>query len=131
MFVSRVARTNSVKTLAVDSEIMTETLERALAPLMGVGRFCNFCMFEDPYGQPRPYISYLYALAKWSFLMSFYYYPRFIYNRQIEEKTNINSIIPFGNILLIFISIYRFKVKMYSHYIIIFDPLILVFCLMI
>ena len=34
VFVSHAARTNSVKILADDSETMTETVERALAPLL-------------------------------------------------------------------------------------------------
>ncbi|KYN17136.1 hypothetical protein ALC57_10591 [Trachymyrmex cornetzi] len=53
MFVSPATQTNSVKILADDSKTTTETLERALAPLMTIGRFCNLGMFEYPVGQPR------------------------------------------------------------------------------
>ncbi|KYN27995.1 hypothetical protein ALC57_02594 [Trachymyrmex cornetzi] len=50
------ARTNSVKMLADHSEIMTETLERAMAPLMTIGEFFNLGMLEYPVGQLRTYI---------------------------------------------------------------------------
>ena len=107
---SRAARINSVKILA-DSEIMTETLERALAPLMTIGKFCNLGVFEYPVGQPRTCISYQYALAKWSLFIYFYHYPKYINEFQIDKTFNINSIVPLVTITLILISIYRFKVK--------------------
>ncbi|KYN13246.1 hypothetical protein ALC57_14583 [Trachymyrmex cornetzi] len=92
--------------MLVDSETMT--LERALAPLMTIGGFCNLTMFEYPLGQPRTYISYLYGLIKWSLLMYFYYYPRYINNLQ-NKTIVISDIISLLNIILILISICRFK----------------------
>jgi len=60
---SCVSRThNSIKILTDDSETMTETLEKALASLLTIGSFFNLGVFEYPRGQPRPYLSYLYAL---------------------------------------------------------------------
>ena len=74
MFVSRAARTNSDKILADDSETMTETLERALAPLLTFGSFFGLGMFEYPHGQPRAYLSCLYGLTKWGSFTYIYYY---------------------------------------------------------
>ncbi|KYN09075.1 hypothetical protein ALC57_19044 [Trachymyrmex cornetzi] len=88
---------------------MTETLERALAPLMTIGAFCNLGMFEYPVGQLRTYISCLYALAKWSFLMYFFYYKTFIKNYQIYKIIYFKDILPFATITLILISFCRFK----------------------
>ncbi|KYN11277.1 hypothetical protein ALC57_16567 [Trachymyrmex cornetzi] len=88
---------------------MTETLERALAPLMIIGGFCNLGMLEYPVGQLRIYISCLYALAKWSFLMYYFYYPQFIEDIQIYKTIYIDDIVPIATITLILISICRFK----------------------
>jgi len=88
---------------------MVETLERALAPLMTIGGFCNLGIFEYPVGQPRMYISCQYALAKWSLLIYFYYYPKFI--NDINKAFNISNIVPLITITLILTSIYHFKVK--------------------
>ncbi|KYN12709.1 hypothetical protein ALC57_15125 [Trachymyrmex cornetzi] len=88
---------------------MTETLERALAPLMVIGGFCNLGMFEYPVGQLRTYISCLYALAKWSLLIYFFYYPMYIENFQEDKILYFNNIIPFATTTLILISICRFK----------------------
>ncbi|KYN15857.1 hypothetical protein ALC57_11938, partial [Trachymyrmex cornetzi] len=86
----------------------TMTLERALAPLMTIGAFCNLAMFEYPVGQPRTYISCLYGLAKWSFLTYFFYYGS--YMNSYERKTiYILDIISLLIIILIPISICRFK----------------------
>jgi len=103
-------RTNSVKILVDDSEIMTETLERALAPLLVIGSFCNVCMFEYPRGQPRAFLSYLYALAKWGSLTYFFFYPLYI------EKLQHNIISMFFFfllfiIILILICFSRFKIQ--------------------
>jgi len=51
VFVSHAARINSVKLLDNDLKTMIETLERALAPLLIIGSFCNLGMFEYPRGQ--------------------------------------------------------------------------------
>ncbi|KYN22619.1 hypothetical protein ALC57_04984 [Trachymyrmex cornetzi] len=88
---------------------MTETLERALAPLMTIGGFCNLGMFEYPLGQPRTYISCLYGLAKWGLLIYFWYYPHCINSFQKDKIIHIINIIPFLTIMLILISICRFK----------------------
>ncbi|XP_018349906.1 PREDICTED: uncharacterized protein LOC108753060 [Trachymyrmex septentrionalis] len=101
---------------------MTETLERALAPLMTIGKFCNLGVFEYPVGQPRTCISYQYALAKWSLFIYFYHYPKYINEFQIDKTFNINSIVPLVTITLILISIYRFKeLKMCLHELAIVD----------
>ena len=47
MFVSCVARINSIKILTDDSETMTKTLEKALA-LLTIGSFFNLSTFEYP-----------------------------------------------------------------------------------
>ena len=109
---------------------MTETLERALAPLLIIGSFCNLCMIEYPRGQPRAYLSYLYALAKWGSLTYFCYYP--IYVGYLEGNTlYIGDFIPLGTITLILISISRFKVQIFKctpgSNIIILDLLVLLF----
>ncbi|KYQ49673.1 hypothetical protein ALC60_11268 [Trachymyrmex zeteki] len=90
---------------------MTATLERALAPLMVIGSFCNLGMFEYPLGRPMPYFSYLYALAKWSFLMYYVYYPVFIYYVQKHGIFYFPVSYPWITITLIVIGLYRFKVK--------------------
>ena len=106
MLVNCAARTNSVKILADDSKTMTETLERALAPLLTFGSFFSLGMFEYPRGQPRPYLSFLYVLIICSFPMYFFYLK--------YSKTKFISLcwfIPFFHIILILISFCRFKVK--------------------
>ncbi|KYN21164.1 hypothetical protein ALC57_06468 [Trachymyrmex cornetzi] len=88
---------------------MTETLERTLAPLMTIDGFCNLGVFEYPVGQLRSYISCLYALAKWSLLIYFYYYPENIRFFQTTKMIFIDDIVQFVTIPLILISICRFK----------------------
>ncbi|KYN09455.1 hypothetical protein ALC57_18428 [Trachymyrmex cornetzi] len=88
---------------------MTETLERTLAPLMTIGGFCNLGIFEYPVGQLRSYISCLYALAKWSLLVYFVYYPIYVQNLLIYRKIYIDNFVPIATIILILISICRFK----------------------
>ncbi|KYN10949.1 hypothetical protein ALC57_16875, partial [Trachymyrmex cornetzi] len=100
-------KTNSVKILA-DSETMT--LERALAPLMTIGAFCNLAMFEYPPGQPRTYISCLYGLAKWSLFTYLFYYPCYIITFKMKT-IYILDIVSLVSIILILISFCRFKVK--------------------
>ncbi|KYN09083.1 hypothetical protein ALC57_18807, partial [Trachymyrmex cornetzi] len=89
----------------------TMTLERALSPLMTIGGFCNLAMFEYPLGQPRTYISCLYGLAKWSLLMYFWYYPCFIDSLRIHKTIYIVDIYSLITIILILISISRFKME--------------------
>ncbi|KYN22660.1 hypothetical protein ALC57_04937 [Trachymyrmex cornetzi] len=88
---------------------MIETLERALAPLMVIGRFCNLGVFEYPVGQLRTYISCLYALVKWSLLIYFFYYPLYINNVLKYGTINSDNIVSLATIILIPISICRFK----------------------
>jgi len=110
---------------------MTETLERALAPLLIVGSFCNLCMIEYPRGQPRAYLSYLYALAKWCSLTYFWYYPIYVWNLQENSKLSTYNFVPLGTITLILISLCRFKVQIFKcipgSNIIILDLLVLLF----
>ncbi|KYQ47741.1 hypothetical protein ALC60_13228 [Trachymyrmex zeteki] len=87
---------------------MTETLERALAPLMTIGSFCDFGMFEHPLGQPRPYLSCLYVLAKWSFLTYSVYYPSYIYDLK-NNVIYLRTYKPLITITLVLISFCRFK----------------------
>ncbi|KYN26848.1 hypothetical protein ALC57_03774 [Trachymyrmex cornetzi] len=92
--------------MLADSETMT--LERALAPLMTIGAFCNLAMFEYPLGQSRTYITCLYGLAKWSFLTYIFYYPQYIISFRIKT-IYISDVISFITIILIPINICRFK----------------------
>ncbi|KYN30155.1 hypothetical protein ALC57_00386 [Trachymyrmex cornetzi] len=92
--------------MLADSE--TLTLERALAPLMTIGAFCNLTMFEYPLGQSRTYITYLYGLAKWSLLTYFFYYPQCILSLQIK-RIYILLIILLITIILILTNICRSK----------------------
>ncbi|KYQ53343.1 hypothetical protein ALC60_07535 [Trachymyrmex zeteki] len=87
---------------------MTKTLERALAPLMIIGSFCDLSIFEYPRGQPRAYLSCLYALIKWSFLTYYVYYPVYIYQFQIG-RIYYENFVPLLSITLILISFCRFK----------------------
>ena len=109
---------------------MTETLERALAPLLVIGWFCNLCMIEYPRGQLRAYLSYLYALAKWGSLTYFCYYPIYVWQVQGGDRYT-NDFIPLGTIILILISLSRFKVQIFKcipgSNIIILDLLVLLF----
>ncbi|KYN38468.1 hypothetical protein ALC56_07157 [Trachymyrmex septentrionalis] len=109
---------------------MTETLERALAPLLIIGSFCNLCMIEYPRGQPRAYLSYLYALAKWCSLTYFCYYPIYVWHLQ-ENQLSSNDFVRLGTIILILISLCRFKVQIFKctpgSNIIILDLLVLLF----
>ena len=109
---------------------MTETLERALAPLLIIGSFCNLCMIEYPRGQPRAYLSYLYALVKWCSLTYFCYYPICVQHLQ-QNVISWNDFIPLGTITLILISLCRFKVQIFKctpgSNIIILDLLVLLF----
>jgi len=109
---------------------MTETLERALAPLLIIGSFCNLCMIEYPRGQPRAYLSYLYALAKWCSLTYFCYYPNCVWDLQ-NGNVYFYDFIPLGTITLILISLCRFKVQIFKctpgSNIIILDLLVLLF----
>ena len=88
---------------------MTETLERALAPLLIIGSFCNLCMIEYPRGQPRAYLSYLYALAKWCSLTYFCYYPLYVSYLQTGYVPSY-FFVSLGTITLIPIRLSRFKV---------------------
>jgi len=111
---------------------MTETLERALAPILIIGSFCNLCMIEYPRGQPKAYLSYLYALAKWGSLIYFYYYPRYVqYLRENKITLYVAEIIPLITITLILISFSCFKVQIFKctpgSNIIILDLLVLLF----
>jgi len=131
VFVSHAARTNSVKILADDSETMTETVESALAPLLIFGSFFGLGMFEYPCGQPRAYLSYLYALAIWggSLTYFFYYIISIIQN---ENRVFIIYTIKFILVnILIPISFCRFKVKIFKctpgPYMIIFNFILLIF----
>ncbi|KYN21161.1 hypothetical protein ALC57_06471 [Trachymyrmex cornetzi] len=85
------------------------TLERALAPLMTIGAFCNLAMFEYLVGQLRTYISCLYALTKWSLLMYFFYCPISIRHLQMFKKIYAEDIALWATIILILISFCRFK----------------------
>ncbi|KYN38703.1 hypothetical protein ALC56_06912 [Trachymyrmex septentrionalis] len=109
---------------------MIETLERALAPLLIIGSFCNLCMIEYPRGQPRAYLSYLYALAKWGFLIYFYYYQNLLWYSR-ENDIYMAHIISLVTITLILISFSRFKVQIFKctpgSDIIILDLLVLLF----
>jgi len=130
MFVSYAARTNSVKILADDTETMTETLERALELLLIIGSFCNLGMFEYPRRQSRAYLSCLYALAKWSSLIYFFYYPYIINIIQDDDEVLIQQIIELIFInTLIPISFCRFKVRILKYtldsYIIILNLILL------
>ncbi|KYN38162.1 hypothetical protein ALC56_07463, partial [Trachymyrmex septentrionalis] len=63
--------------------------------------------FEYPRGQPRAYLSCLYVLVKWGFLMFFYYSLYFI---MPNEKTYVSQITELVLVnLLILISFCRFK----------------------
>ena len=109
---------------------MTETLERALAPLLIIGSFCNLCMIEYPRGQPRAYLSYLYALAKWCSLTYFCYYPICVWDLK-NGNVDTYDFIPLATITLILISLCRFKVQIFKctpgSNIIILDLLVLLF----
>ena len=109
---------------------MTETLEKAVAPLSIIGLFCKLCMIEYPRGQPRAYLSYLYALAKWCSLTYFCYYPRCVQHLQ-NGNAYTYDFIPLGTITLILISLCRFKVQIFKctpgSNIIILDLLVLLF----
>ncbi|KYQ52391.1 hypothetical protein ALC60_08492 [Trachymyrmex zeteki] len=85
---------------------MTETLERALAPLLIFGSFCDLGMFERPLGQPRPYISCLYILAKWILYTYYCLYTRYIDILQTGDMF-VADFIPLITIILIFICLYR------------------------
>ncbi|KYQ49532.1 hypothetical protein ALC60_11397 [Trachymyrmex zeteki] len=87
---------------------MTEMLERALAPLLIIGSFCNLGVFEYPFGQPRLYFSCLYAMAKCSFLTYYYYYPLYI-NDLHNRIIFFTDVFPLITIVLIFICLYRSK----------------------
>ncbi|KYN29998.1 hypothetical protein ALC57_00546 [Trachymyrmex cornetzi] len=66
-------------------------------------------MFEYPVGQLRSYISCLYALVKWSLLVYFFYYPLYINTLPIHETIYMGDIVSSATIILILISICRFK----------------------
>ncbi|KYN26849.1 hypothetical protein ALC57_03775 [Trachymyrmex cornetzi] len=85
------------------------TLERALAPLMTIGAFCNLAMFEYPVGQSRTYITCLYALAKCSLLTYFVYYSNCIDSFYEEKTVYLDELLSLLTIILIPISICRFK----------------------
>ncbi|KYQ59722.1 hypothetical protein ALC60_01251, partial [Trachymyrmex zeteki] len=65
--------------------------------------FCDLGMFERPLGQPRPYISCLYILAKWIFYTYCYLYPR--YSR--TGRIFVTDVLPLITIILIFVCLYR------------------------
>ncbi|KYQ54451.1 hypothetical protein ALC60_14212 [Trachymyrmex zeteki] len=85
---------------------MAETLERAMASLWIIGSFCNLGMFEYPLGQPRPYISCLYALAKWIFYTYYCLYPNYIYTFETGRIYTLDFV-PLITIILIFVCLYR------------------------
>ncbi|KYQ54691.1 hypothetical protein ALC60_06433, partial [Trachymyrmex zeteki] len=65
-------------------------------------------MFEHPIGQPRPYLSCLYVLAKWSFLTYTFYYPACIYYLE-NDSIHLRAFQPLITITLVLISFCRFK----------------------
>ncbi|KYN50744.1 hypothetical protein ALC56_09506 [Trachymyrmex septentrionalis] len=85
---------------------MTETLEKALAPLFIIGSFCNLGMLEYPRGQPKAYLSCLYALVKWGSLTYYYYYPISI---KIFWNYKIFFIADFSQLTLIISILFGFR----------------------
>ena len=112
------------------SETMAETLDRALAPLLIIGSFCNLYMMAYPCGQPRIYLSYLSALPNWGSLIYFVHYPEHVINLQ-ENVTILQDFYPLFSIILIIICFCRFKVQILKCTpglnIIILDLLVLLF----
>ncbi|KYQ60739.1 hypothetical protein ALC60_00186 [Trachymyrmex zeteki] len=97
---------------------MTKTLQAALAPLMIIGSFCSLGLFEYPLGHPRPYLSYLYFLAIWSFLTYFIYYPVYLMAwRLIHPVTFLmQTTVLITAIISILVSFFYFKeLKMCLH----------------
>ncbi|KYQ54043.1 hypothetical protein ALC60_08500 [Trachymyrmex zeteki] len=97
---------------------MTKTLQAALAPLMIIGSFCNLGFFEYPLGHSWPYLSYLYALAIWSFLTYAVYYPFYSVAWRIAHPAifSLHSSILITAIISIFVSLFYSKeLKMCLH----------------
>ncbi|KYQ56646.1 hypothetical protein ALC60_04245 [Trachymyrmex zeteki] len=96
---------------------MTKTLQKAMAPLLIIGSFCSLGLFEYPLGQPRPYLSYLYALVTWSLFTFSVDYPYPIYLENWETVTDWKQNIIFISVITsIFVSWFRFKeLKMSLH----------------
>jgi len=118
------------KLLADNLEIMTKTLQAALAPLFICGSFFSLGSFEYPLGHSRPSLSFLYVLAIWSFLTYFIYYP--IYCIVLDNKFRITkywkgSVILITAIILIPVSFFYFKVKVLFILLYILQSLILLY----
>ena len=95
-------------------ETMTKTLQAALAPLIIFGSFFSLSLFEYPLGHSRPYLSCLYVLATWSFLIYYIYYPFYyiiLYNKSFIIRYWKFHVILITTILLIPVSFFYFKVK--------------------
>jgi len=96
---------------------MTKTLQAALTPLVIFGSFFGLSLFEYPFGYPRPYLSCLYVLIIWSFLIYFVYYPiicKFILLKITKVIYWMDFIILFTAIALILDNFFYFKVKVLS-----------------
>jgi len=92
---------------------MTKTLQAALAPLIIFGSFFSLGLFEYPLGHSRPYLSCLYVLAIWSFLIYFNYYSFYyiLYSTSEIMKYWRFHVVLITAILLILVSFFYFKVK--------------------
>ncbi|KYN39567.1 hypothetical protein ALC56_06061 [Trachymyrmex septentrionalis] len=92
-----------------------KTLQTALAPLLIIGSFCSLGLFEYPLGQPKPYLSWWYALITWSYFTYSFYYPFYIWWEGTVSKC-IDIIMIITAITSILGSHYHFKeMKMCLH----------------
>lgn len=96
---------------------MTKTIQVALSPLLIVGAIYGLGFFEYPLGRPRPYLTCLYFLIAWSSYMYLYYYL-LIYSNYIMYTYMLawtNIIIIFSAFLSMFVSLFRFKVRIINY----------------
>ena len=102
-----------IQLLADNPKTMTKTLQITLAPLFITGSYCCLCMFEYPLGQPRLYVSCLYAFVILSYFI-YEFFSMFLIVWQ-NNKISLMDIQICIFIPLVLISFYRFKVKILTY----------------
>ena len=86
-------------------------LQTVLTLLLIIGSFCSLGMFEHPLEQPRLYLSCLYTLVTWSYLMYSYYYSYYIGTWENKLTNWIEIITVIIAITSILVNYFYFKVE--------------------
>jgi len=106
-----------------DSEIMTKTIQAALAPLLIIAFLCGLAIFEYPLGRSRLDLTFLYLLTTWSLYIYLFYYVIYTSYTTYIYMSWLNFTTTFLTIVSIFVSLFHFKVCIINQTSICFDTI--------